>query len=103
VVTNADGCTDTITQTVVSQLVGLAETSWNVNLYPNPTNELLHVDLINMSHVRLTITDAFGKIVQSEAFDSANNVLNVSNLTNGTYFISVQSESGSRVLRFVKR
>lgn len=102
VVTNVDGCSDTITQTVVSQLVGLTNLTWNVEIYPNPTNEVLHVDLVNLSLGTISINDAFGKIVQSVVFNSTNNVLNVSNLTNGTYFIRIQSDQGSRTIRFIK-
>jgi PKD repeat protein len=102
VVTNADGCTDTITQTVVSQLVGIEEATWNVRLYPNPSSNLLHIDLVNIGQATLTISDASGKTIQTIETNSTNNLMNISHLTAGTYFITVQSELGNRVMRLIK-
>lgn len=102
IVTNADGCTDTLTQTVISQLVELGELSWGAVLYPNPAQTTIHVDLVNLTHMTLYISDATGKIIKSVESSHSKNIVDVDQLVPGTYFIRIQSDQGSKIFRFVK-
>lgn len=66
---------------------------FNFNIYPNPTNGSLKINLTsedNLSNIR--IVDVFGKIVYSnESIENENKsiVISLSGLSAGIYFITV--------------
>lgn len=72
----------------------LAE-SEGFTVYPNPTNNYIHLDLTNLSENfnELTLTDVSGKIVlnQSIVINNTPLSLDVNNLPNGIYTISIIS------------
>ena len=63
--------------------VGINELSKTISVYPNPANEL--VTILNTDGASVSILDLSGKTL----INSASNEINVSNLSTGTYFISV--------------
>jgi D-alanyl-D-alanine carboxypeptidase len=71
-----------------------------INVYPNPSSEKLNIAGI-LEEVNLIISDVNGKELFSKT-TSNDVILDISNFNSGLYFISVQSESGSFVERFVK-
>ena len=103
VVTNSDGCSDTITQNVNSQLAEVNELTWDVTVYPNPTEQLLHVSVSNMMETtRLSIFDATGKILHEVALNKPETTFNIDALFPGTYFLKIQGIHGSKTVRFIK-
>ena len=79
--------------------------SQNVRLFPNPTNGQL--TLINNSTEILTsatITDVNGRIIRTIDLNGVTTETNFSieNLSQGMYFMKIQSENGSIVKRIVK-
>ena len=71
------------------------------NLYPNPTNGLLNIEINENSSInKVMITDFFGKIVFNQSkFQSQ---IDVSDLSNGMYFIQLFSDNNTFVRKFVK-
>ena len=71
------------------------------SISPNPTSDFLNILLSNSQNVgNYTLTDQWGKIVMNEAFESNETVLNLSDLTQGVYFLSV--EGINEVKRIIK-
>lgn len=71
-----------------------------VNLYPNPTNNLLHISLqpnVVLTHVVIhnSIGATFPAVVSNGSVD-------VSALPDGIYFITVVTNKGSSTLRFIR-
>ena len=71
-----------------------------VNLYPNPTNNLLHISLqqnIVLMHIMIhnSIGATFPAVVSNGSVD-------VSSLPNGIYFITVTTNKGSSTLCFIR-
>lgn len=80
--------------------VGQIEKTANVTIYPNPT-----VDYINIKStsrvISVKIIDLSGKTVASKK--SADNQVDVRNLTKGTYIINVETENGTETKKFIKK
>ncbi len=71
----------------------------NFNIYPNPANELvsIHFNLDNAEKAKIILTDYTGKelkIIESVQNNGLQNIqLNVSELKNGIYFISIFTQT----------
>ena len=97
VVVTQNGCSATSNCVTISTvgLEALAQIGWNV--YPNPANDQLFID-VNEA-VNVSIIDMTGKMIQQEELKPGNNIIQVSSLTPGVYFI--KSANGANV-KFVK-
>ncbi len=77
-----------------------------INVFPNPTNDYVNLDLdldANADEVRVGIMDMMGKLVYSRTLNNVQNEVtqfNVSNLSSGTYFMSVVTPEGFRSVKF---
>ncbi len=73
-------------------------------VYPNPTNNFITVS--NSENIILktaAITDIRGRMIQEINFDNVSTAqINVSDLTSGIYFITIKTDSGSAVKKFIK-
>ncbi len=71
------------------------------NIFPNPTNEGLNIDLKSLAgkEVTITVSDLAGKILQAEKTEvtTAPHVLDVSSLSNGMYLVRVQSKENELI------
>jgi hypothetical protein len=91
--------------------INLAETLSNTEfntktpftVFPNPSADYLEINgLEDFSNKGITIFNALGKVVfQDENLQS--NRLNVSNLNSGTYLMSIQSDSFTQTVKFIKK
>lgn len=78
-----------IITTSLSQEV-LAETK----LYPNPTSQLLNIELPNgINKASISIVDAVGRIVMDVNIEDTFANLNVSHLKEGAYFVKIASDN----------
>ena len=72
-------------------------------LYPNPAEEILTIELKNNTGASsLEIVDLLGKTVYTSQINQTENI-NVSQLSQGTYFVKIKAEGKSEVIRFVKK
>ena len=96
-------CSSQTSFEVVSNWVRVEEFSGIIlNAFPNPTSDKL---IISSKHKVLfySISDALGRVVKSEDEINSNTFeVDASALNNGVYSISVQSESGLGLVRFIK-
>lgn len=103
VLTNSQGCDSTITLILTMEYTGLAEgTRPALNVYPNPTNGELNI-LVPSAWIGQTakLTDIAGKEIARISLNEALTKLSLVDLSNGTYFISIEAE-GCDVIRVVK-
>lgn len=82
-------------------IVGVEEVATSFNIYPNPVNDVLFVEMSeNIEEVSIyTIT---GVMVYNETVLSGNSI-DVSELEGGIYIIKVRTENNEIVNRFVKK
>jgi len=59
----------------------------SVNVYPNPTSDIIHFALDENSEVQ--IFDTLGKLVKEQAGNIGSNEINISDLPKGVYFLNV--------------
>lgn len=68
-----------------------------VMIYPNPTQEKLNI-VTNGTFTKATVTDFSGKVV----FVGNSKTIDISNLSNGVYFVKVETTQGISNTKFVK-
>ena len=77
-------------------------------VYPNPTNGMVNIsyNLENDAKVTLRITTIQGQIIQQTKVDKPSGLqtdnLDLSGLTNGIYFVSINSTNGTYTAKLIK-
>ncbi len=76
----------------------------DVTIYPNPTPNLLYVDLLYVtdSITQITITDLTGKKVYSIYQPEGILIIDFTNFAIGTYFVKIESESEILIKKIIK-
>lgn len=78
------------------------------SLYPNPVHSIITIenkgDIID-EDISLNIVDVTGKLIESQTISSFRNQYNydVSNLSNGIYFIHIKRQNELTILKFFKK
>ena len=94
--TAANGCqgSSTITQNVspctgINTITSIQHS--RLNVYPNPTNEVLHIqlELINGDNTSLELVNALGQAIVSKNVSQEVSSFNVTSLTSGIYFVKL--------------
>jgi hypothetical protein len=76
-----------------------------VSIYPNPSSEVFNIKIGDIQPKSLDVTDISGKIIYSKkTFDNSTNDLqiNLSNVTNGVYFIKIATDRKSVTKKIIK-
>jgi agmatine/peptidylarginine deiminase len=75
-------------------LLNVTEISSETNLYPNPMNDVLHIEGVDVQDV--TIFNAVG---QQVLFVENTNEINVADLSEGLYFVRISDKNGNSVVK----
>ena len=106
VVSNSSGCRDTSNCMVVTNCVGFETlSSSDIALYPNPASQLLTMEITSNHRIgSIEILDLQGRTIHVQAYNSSNGKyqIPVSEISNGIYFISINTDQGNITKRFVK-
>ncbi len=81
-----------------------ATTLYNVSLYPNPAQNILHVEGLSLTQTKLTVVDFAGNIAISQQL-SANSQyynLNIASLHAGNYLLKIETNGEVVTKQFVK-
>ena len=103
VIPNSVGCDSTITLILSMDYTGIPEGNMaSMNVYPNPTNGELNI-VVPSTLIGQTakLTDIAGKQIARISLNEALTKLPLVDLSNGTYFISIEVQ-GCDVIRVVK-
>lgn len=74
----------------------------NLILYPNPTKDYLNLNFNNLLYNgNYSVIDLSGKLILNAQLSA--NKIDVSNIANGIYFLSVTSEGKTQTQRFIKQ
>lgn len=96
--------TNNVTTTIVN---GLSTTEFLIDpirIYPNPTDEILHIDAKNYMLTKATITDINGRLILAENISNQSMTsLNVSSLNPGVYFVNIFTNNGNQMIKMVKQ
>lgn len=103
VIVGPNGCTSLPTAVKVQITLGTNDLDLAaLRYYPNPTDSELTVSYKDAIK-QIEVYDILGKQVKTQAFDSKEVRLNVSNLAAGTYMVKVKTDAGSQFIKIVKR
>jgi hypothetical protein len=101
VVITENTCADTST-CVTILTVGINEiNSQNISIYPNPVQNQLFIELDNKELTGITIIDYSSRVVKT--INNNTKSINVSDLTQGFYFIQLHTENDVYTTRFIKQ
>lgn len=73
-----------------------------LSLYPNPASSEIHISLVKMGSYKGEIYSALGALVKSFEFDGSEHHLNIADLPNGSYVISIHNDDDRFQRQFVK-
>ena len=96
-------CSDTSACVTILGL-GVNETTadW-IHIYPNPATESVNVATGSITNERITLTNALGQTVQTIEPKTAITSINVSQLTDGVYFVNVLHNGQVKTYKIVKK
>jgi len=80
----------------------LVEKELNAQVYPNPSLDVVYIQLDNVNDARLSITNLNGKLIEEKMF---NNFIQIAvfDWNPGVYMITIESEEQSKTMRFIKQ
>lgn len=65
-----------------------------LNIFPNPTSELVNVSTTDFEGTSIFISDISGRKLYAQSANSTNNTIDVSGLQPGIYYLSLQNKNG---------
>ncbi|MFZ6053165.1 T9SS type A sorting domain-containing protein [Halocola ammonii] len=74
----------------------------NVSVFPNPTSDLINIELDGTNNGTIELLDLTGKVIVSEVFQSNQSTLDLSGEARGIYLLKVQSDGLVRTFKIVK-
>jgi len=102
-----NGCSDTVTFKITVTPTGInniANALNNVNIYPNPTNNILNIQMPQPIDGTLSISNVLGQQVYEGKMASSNSLTQVSmgNLPQGIYLLKIETSNQTVIKRIVK-
>lgn len=98
------GCQSTATRTVQVNLctgIGNTEASMlNLTLYPNPTNGEFIIESPVKGNV--VLLNMLGEMIMNINMNEGENRVNISDFTNGVYFVKINYGESNRIIRLIK-
>ncbi len=83
--------------------VGIDENNFNVSVFPNPTQNVVQVNLQNAATIAtISVIDMAGKIVLIKENSASQVQFDLSNYADGVYFIKVQTKDTVNTVRVIK-
>ena len=76
-------------------------TALMAEVYPNPSTGEVSVEVSVSGKVKIVVTNMLGETAWTGSSDSGSMQLELSDLPKGTYFVKLESESGSMVKKLV--
>jgi hypothetical protein len=82
-----------------TDLLGLNDNEFtSINIFPNPTKDILNFEGFNTSSIEVSIYDILGKRIMEKSISNGNSI-DVSELANGVYTIKINNEMTSKFIK----
>jgi hypothetical protein len=88
--------------TLINNPVGLNESTIPeklITVYPNPTNGLVRIEIPNQTIQNIKVYDLQGQLIK----ETIENQFNLSNYSNGTYFVRAKTKQGTYDYKLIKQ
>ena len=73
-----------------------------ISIYPNPTNDFITLNVTNSSQGTYYIFDISGKIVMQNPIQNKELIIDMTEFSQGIYFIKITTELGSTTKKIIK-
>lgn len=111
IITTASNGTNTVTQGFHQTQLEVTNiedviVEYDVHVYPNPTNEMLQVDIIDLKeNLTMQLYDAAGKLISQTRFNKtqSSDVVDFSLLERGAYYLRLIGEKTNQTISVVKQ
>jgi hypothetical protein len=67
----------------------------DVNVYPNPTNGIIEINVADATNFNYTIIDVVGNVVTNNTVNGNRTTINLTNNALGVYFVTINTNNGS--------
>jgi D-alanyl-D-alanine carboxypeptidase len=87
--------------TLIKNTLGMTEnsnTEKQITVYPNPTNGLIHIEIPNLNIHGIKVYDLKGQLLK----ETTECLFDLSNFSNGTYFIRAETKQGIYSYKLIK-
>ena len=80
----------------------------NVNIFPNPSSDIFNIELQDsyLGETKVTVADELGRVIVEQSINKDKELMNckfdLSNYSNGIYFVKIQSDKKTTTKRIVK-
>ena len=103
VIVTQNSCSDTSACVNIST-VGIKEVNslTGIKLYPNPTNSSFTISGVELN-TTIAIYNAIGKLVKSIQSSDNNTTIELSEYSNGIYFIKIKNNKGESIQKLIKQ
>jgi hypothetical protein len=105
--TDNNGCSNSTSyiQTVEEcvGIYGITTTNSGVKIYPNPTSGAFVIELRNALQKSIQVTDVTGRVVMNTSTKGEFVNVDINGLSNGIYYVKIQSEKTNEVIKVVKQ
>ncbi len=105
VIITMNNCSDT-SDCVTIASVGIDENVFGTDifLYPNPTTDLITVELGELKGAQITVIDLLGRVVYSDTKSTSQTLaISMNNFAKGTYLLNITKENNRRVFYVMKQ
>ena len=98
-----NGCESELLAITVTEVLGIDDASLeNLRYYPNPVSSM--VTILNSEPIeKITIMNMLGQVIFSKKDANLTVAIDVSSFASGSYFMKVETEFGSKVVKLVKK
>lgn len=101
-VTYANGCSS-LSDSYAHNVVGIDEkVTFNVSIYPNPTEGILNIQIGELNKVDIQIVDATGRTIYNKTLTDKNSQIDIQDLSLGVYSILLE-HSGQRIIKRISK
>ncbi len=88
--------------TIIISSVNIEGFDVQVNVFPNPAHNTITLSSDDTELQNVTIIDAIGRTVLAKSLNSNNEILDIHNLANGLYHMTISTEGGLQAATFIK-
>lgn len=101
------GCTNSVSTSVtVDECTGVSVNSPKtsvIKIYPNPGNGQFSIETTTSDEKIIIVSDVTGRIVLTTKSNELVTGITLTNVTNGIYYVSIQSGSSKQIIKLIKQ